>query len=258
MKIDLLGIKVDRVSLADTVAMVEKFVTARTPRLVITPNVDHLIKARADMEFKQIYEAADLSVPDGVPLLWAARFLGTPLIERVNGTDLFEALCARAAERGHRVFFLGAAPGVAAAAARQLAARHPRLQVVGTYSPPFDFFNSITENEKIEALIRAAQPDILFVGLGAPKQEKWIYRHLHKMQVPVNIGIGASFEYVAGQTARAPRWMQRAGLEWLYRIAENPRRYWKRYIVDDLVFFPLVMAQWFKIMQQKLAPRPAF
>lgn len=257
MKVELLDIKVDRVSLTDTIAIVENFVAERLPRIVVTPNVDHLIKTREDKEFRRIYEAADLSVPDGVPLLWAARFLGTPLIERVNGTDLFEALCERAAARGYRVFFLGAAPGVAAAAAQKLTERHPRLQVVGTYSPPFDFFNSITENEKIETMIRAAQPDILFVGLGAPKQEKWISRHMHKMQVPVNVGIGASFEYVAGITARAPRWMQRAGLEWLYRIAENPSRYWQRYIVDDLVFFPLVMAQWLKMRQQKLALRPA-
>jgi N-acetylglucosaminyldiphosphoundecaprenol N-acetyl-beta-D-mannosaminyltransferase len=257
-KVDILGIKVNSVGMAETIATVEKFIAEHAARIVITPNVDHLIKAREDEEFKRIYEQADLAVPDGVPLLWAARFLGTPLVERVNGTDLFEALCERAAERGYRLFFLGAAPGVAASAACKLAERHPKLKVVGTYSPPFDFFNSIAENEKIEAMIRASQPDILFVGLGAPKQEKWIYRHRHKMQVPVSIGIGASFEYVAGKTARAPRWMQRAGLEWLYRIVENPGRYWKRYIIDDFVFFPLVMAQWFTIMRQKVSLRPAF
>jgi N-acetylglucosaminyldiphosphoundecaprenol N-acetyl-beta-D-mannosaminyltransferase len=256
-KVDILGIKVNCVGMSETIAIVEKFIAERSPRMVITPNVDHLIKTREDKEFKRIYEQADLAVPDGVPLLWAARFLGTPLVERVNGTDLFEALCERAAECGYRIFFLGAEPGVAASAARQLAERHPNIKVVGTYSPSFNFFDSITENEKIEAMIRASQPDILFVGLGAPKQEKWIYRHRHKMQVPVSIGIGASFEYVAGKTARAPRWMQRTGLEWLYRIVENPGRYWKRYIVDDLVFFPLVMAQWFTIMKQKVALRPA-
>ncbi|MDZ7363220.1 MAG: WecB/TagA/CpsF family glycosyltransferase [candidate division KSB1 bacterium] len=258
MRVKILGVNVDRVSLTDTVARVEKFIVERKPRLVITPNVDHLIKARKDKEFKRIYEEADLSVPDGVPLLWAAKFLGTPLVERVNGTDLFEALCARAAQRGYRVFFLGAAPGVAAAAAEKLKQRHPALQVAGTYSPPFDFFNSFMENKKIEAMIREARPDILFVGLGAPKQEKWIHRHKHKLHVPVSIGIGASFEYVAGFTARAPRWMQRAGLEWLYRIVENPGRYWKRYLVDDAVFFPLVFAQWLKTRMQKPAPRPAF
>jgi N-acetylglucosaminyldiphosphoundecaprenol N-acetyl-beta-D-mannosaminyltransferase len=258
MQVNILDVKVDRLSLADTVAAVEKFIVDRKPRLVITPNVDHLIKTRQDKEFKRIYEQADLSVPDGVPLLWAAKFLGTPLVERVNGTDLFEALCERAAQRGYRVFFLGAAPGVAATAAQKLKQRHPALQIAGTYSPPFDFFNSFMENKKIEAMIREARPDILFVGLGAPKQEKWIHRHKHKLQVPVSIGIGASFEYVAGLTARAPRWMQRAGLEWLYRIVENPGRYWKRYIVEDAVFFPLVFAQWLKTRMQKPAPRPAY
>ncbi len=258
MKVNILGIKVDRVGMAETIARVEKFIAEGKPRIVITPNVDHLIKARKDKEFKAIYENADLSVPDGVPLLWAAKFLGTPLVERVNGTDLFEALCACAAERGYRVFFLGAAPGVAVEAARKLTRRHPRLKVVGVYSPPFDFFNSFGENQKIEASIRAARPNILFVGLGAPKQEKWIARHRHKLQVPVSVGIGASFEYVAGLTVRAPRWMQRPGLEWLYRIIENPSRYWKRYFVEDAVFFPLVFAQRLKAAMQKRIPRPAF
>jgi N-acetylglucosaminyldiphosphoundecaprenol N-acetyl-beta-D-mannosaminyltransferase len=256
-KVDILGIKVNCVGMAETIATVEKFISERTPHMVITPNVDHLVKTRGDKEFKRIYAQADLAVPDGVPLLWAARFLGTPLVERVNGTDLFEALCERAAECGYRVFFLGAAPGVAALAARKLAERHRHLKVVGTYSPPFDFFNSFVENQKIEAMIRAAQPDILFVGLGAPKQEKWIYRHMRKLQVPVSIGIGASFEYVAGLTARAPRWMQHAGLEWLYRILENPRRYWKRYVVD-MIFFPLVLAQRLKTGVPKRIPRPAY
>lgn len=257
MKIDILGIKVDRVGMSETIARIEKFITDGIPRIVITPNVDHLIKARKDSDFKRIYDSADLSVPDGVPLLWAAKFLGTPLVERVNGTDLFEALCARAAGTGYRIFFLGAAPGIAAAAAKTLERRHPGLQVVGTYSPPFDFLESAAENQKIEDLIRAARPDILFVGLGAPKQEKWIARHRHRLLVPVSIGIGASFEYVAGCTARAPYWMQRTGLEWLYRIVENPGRYWRRY-AEDMAFFPLVFAQRLKRLSQKRTPRPAY
>jgi N-acetylglucosaminyldiphosphoundecaprenol N-acetyl-beta-D-mannosaminyltransferase len=260
MKVSILGIKVDCVGMADTIARVDEFIAETKPRIVITPNVDHLIKARKDKEFKKIYDNADLSVPDGVPLLWAAKFLGTPLVERVNGTDLFETLCAHAARRGYRVFFLGAAPGIAAQAAQRLKKQNPSLQVVGTYSPPFDFFNSFSENQAIEGMIREARPDILFVGLGAPKQEKWIYRHKHKLQVPVSIGIGASFEYVAGVTARAPRWMQRVGLEWLYRILENPSRYWRRYIMEDVVFFPLVFAQWLTNLMPRRdsVPRPAF
>lgn len=257
MKIEILGIKVDRVGMNETIARIEQFIAEGAPRLVITPNVDHLIKARKDREFKHIYDDADLSVPDGVPLLWAAQFLGTPLVERVNGTDLFEALCARAAEKNYRLFFLGAAPGIAATAAAELQQRHPRLNVVGTYSPPFDFFDSVAENQKIEEMIHAARPDVLFVGLGAPKQEKWIKRHMHRLNVPVSIGIGASFEYVAGSTARAPHWMQRTGLEWLYRIIENPRRYWRRY-AEDLAFFPLVFSQRLKALAQKRVQRPAY
>lgn len=245
MKVNILDVKVDAISMAETVAIIEKFIAQRQPRLVITPNVDHLIKARHDAEFKRIYDEADLSVPDGVPVLWAAKFLGQPLVERVNGTDLFEALCARAAQKSYRVFFLGAAPGVAAKAARNLRQRHAGLQVVGTYSPPYDFFDDVDENHRIETMIRRARPDILFVGLGAPKQEKWIYRHKASIGVPVSIGIGASFEYVAGVAGRAPVWMQRSGLEWMHRVLQEPGRYWRRYLADDLQFFPLVVAQRF-------------
>lgn len=243
MRINILGTPIDRVSIAGTLARVQQFIAEGTPRLIITPNVDHVIKARQDAEFKRIYAGADLTVPDGVPLLWAAKFLGQPLIERVNGTDLFEALCATAARYAHRIFLLGAAPGVAAQAATNLQLRHSHLQVVGTYSPPYDFFDDAAENKKIVAMIRAARPDLLFVGFGAPKQEKWIQRHQHELNVPVSIGVGASFEYLAQTALRAPKWMQRAGLEWLFRILKHPGRYWKRYVLDALLFFPLILRQ---------------
>lgn len=243
MKVNILGIQVDCVGMAQTLAQIEQFIQERKPRLVITPNVDHLIKARQDKEFNKIYAESDLNVPDGVPLLWAARFLGRPLLERVNGTDLFEALCARAAERGHRVFLLGGPPGAAEQAAKILQERNPGLQVVGAYAPPMGFVSDDDENRRIAARLRKTRPDILFVGLGAPKQEKWIHRHMHKLGVPVSIGVGASFEYVAGTSPRAPRWMQRTGLEWLHRVLSDPARYWKRYIVEDFKFFPLVVAQ---------------
>lgn len=243
MRINILGTAIDRVSMADAIARVHQFIAARIPSLIVTPNVDTVIQARRDAELNRIYACADLTVPDGVPLLWAAKFLGQPLIERVNGTDLFEALCAHGADLGHRVFLLGAAPGVAAQAAENLRRRHPGLNVTGTYSPPYDFFDDVAENQKIIAMIRTARPDLLFLGFGTPKQEKWIHRHKHELQVPVSIGVGASFEYVAQTTARAPRWMQRTGLEWLFRIIKSPGRYWKRYMNDVLLFFPLILWQ---------------
>ncbi len=246
MRINILGTAIDRVSMAGAIARVHQFIAARIPRLIVTPNVDTVIQARRDAELKRIYACADLTVPDGVPLLWAAKFLGQTLIERVNGTDLFEALCACGARFGHRVFLLGAAPGVAAQAAENLRRHHPGLNIAGTYSPPYDFFDDVAENQKIVAMIRTARPDLLFVGFGTPKQEKWIHRHKHELQVPVSIGVGASFEYVAQTAARAPRWMQRAGLEWLFRILKYPGRYWKRYVNDVLLFFPLILRQKFE------------
>lgn len=242
-RVRILSIDIDRVDFQETVEQILTFVAERRPRYVCTANVDHVVQCVQDEEFRQIYQDAALAVPDGVPLLWAARLLGKPLKERVNGTNLFERLCARAAERGHRVFFLGGPPGVADGAASVLRQRYPGLQVAGTYAPPFGFERDPEENARVVDRIRRAAPDVLFVGFGAPKQEKWIYRHLRALQVPVSLGIGASFEYVAGTTKRAPAWMQSMGLEWFYRVLENPRRYWRRYLVQDLKFVPLVLRQ---------------
>ena len=161
------------------------------------------------------YERTLLVVADGVPLQWAARLLGTPLRGRVNGTDLMEARCARAAEGGPRVYLLGGREGAATAAVACPRARHPTLNVCGTHCPPFGFEFEPIEHSRILASIRAARPHILFVGLGAPKQEYWMSRNTQALAVPVALGIGASFEFVGGVVARAPGWMQRSGLEWL-------------------------------------------
>jgi N-acetylglucosaminyldiphosphoundecaprenol N-acetyl-beta-D-mannosaminyltransferase len=248
MRIDLLGIPIDRIGMTETIDKIDEFIARGGCHLVATANVDHVIQALRDVEFRRIYHALDLSVVDGVPLLWAARFLGRPLIERVNGTDLFVRLCEHASQKGYRVFLLGAPPGVASRAASQLTRRFPGLQVVGTYAPPLGFDTDDLENQKIVEMIRQARPDILFVGLGAPKQEKWAHRHLSELNVPVIVGVGASFEYLAGQTRRAPRWMQRAGLEWLFRVASQPGRYWKRYLVRDVQFVPLLLREKLRLL----------
>jgi N-acetylglucosaminyldiphosphoundecaprenol N-acetyl-beta-D-mannosaminyltransferase len=244
-RVRILNIEIDRIGVNQTVEKIDKFIRNNRPKFVCTANVDHVIQCLQDQEFRQIYREADLAVPDGVPLLWAARILGKSLIERVNGTNLFFKLCERASKKGYRIFFLGAPPGVAARAASNLKHKFKGLKIVGTYAPPLDFFNDRKENTRIIRMIHQARPHILFVGLGAPKQEKWIYRHLPELKVPVSIGIGASFEYAAGVTKRAPRWMQNIGLEWLYRISENPKRYWKRYFLQDFKFFPLIFKQAF-------------
>jgi N-acetylglucosaminyldiphosphoundecaprenol N-acetyl-beta-D-mannosaminyltransferase len=213
------------------------------PGYVVTPNAHHVVLFQSDELLREVYAGAFLSVPDGVPLLWAARLLGTPLPGRVNGTDLFEVLAAEAARRGLRVFLLGGRKGAADAAAATLRGRHPKLEICGTYCPPFGFEKEPSEDAKILSALQTARPDLLFVGLGAPKQEYWMYRNRERTAVPVSLGIGVSFELVAGIVNRAPRWMQRAGLEWLYRLCVEPRRLWRRYVGGNAVFCALVARQ---------------
>lgn len=176
---------------------------------------------------------ASLILTDGKPLLWIANWYGTPIKEKISGSDLFPLLCEMAAEKGYKMFFLGAAEGVAAKAAENLMNRFKGLQVVGTYSPPFGFEKDPVEMDKIKSMIKEATPHILIVGLGCPKQEKFMYHHCAELGVPISFGLGASFDFEAGNIKRAPRWMANHGLEWLFRITQDPKRMAKRYLVDD-------------------------
>jgi len=241
-------IRINNIHLDDVFPAIERFIKEKKPVFIVTPNVDHIVKIQNDTEFLNVYKDASLVLPDGMPILWAAKFLKSPLKEKISGSDLFPALCAVAAERDYRIFFLGGREGSAQKAAEVLKAKHNNLKIVGYYSPPFGFENRKTENEKIINMIKEAGPDILFVGLGAPKQEKWIYKYRDRYRVPVSIGIGVSFEFVAGMIKRAPLWMQKTGLEWLWRLMMEPGRLWKRYLINDMRFFWLVF-------KQKLKPR---
>jgi N-acetylglucosaminyldiphosphoundecaprenol N-acetyl-beta-D-mannosaminyltransferase len=198
--------------------------------------MDFLRLARADLEFREAINGADLVVPDGVPVLWAARLLGEPLLERVTGVDIVEQGAALAATHGYGIFLLGAEEGVAAEAATALSRRFPGLRVAGTYSPPFGPF-SPEEDARMVEMVRAAGPDMLFVAFGAPRQDTWIRRHLDELNVPVCVGIGGTFNFLTGRVPRAPRWMQGAGLEWAYRLRQEPRRLWRRYLLGDLPLF---------------------
>lgn len=240
MKVNLFGIDVDNYSLSEVVAIVANHAAeGRSPAYVVTPNAHHIVKLRQDPDFRSVYRRALLSVADGIPLLWVAKSQGTPLKGRVNGTDLYEQLCQEASERGLSVFFLGGRTGAADRAAAVLQQRHPDLMVAGTYCPPYGFESDPAELAAIADAICAAQPQILFVGLGAPKQEFWMAEHCAKLGVPVSLGIGVSFEFVAGMVDRAPVWMQRSGLEWLYRLLMEPKRLLSRTLIFLLVFLGL-------------------
>lgn len=244
MRVNICGVKIDNYSFNDAVErIVDRAVTGVLPSYVVTPNAQHVLSLQRDADFRDIYEKAFLAVPDGVSLLWSAKFLKTPLNGRVNGTDLFEELSAVAEKKGLKIFLLGGRPGAAEEAKKTLLSRHPDLKIVGTHCPPYGFESQPEELALINSKIKAAAPDILFVGLGAPKQEKWIYENYQELGVPVSLGIGVSFELVADMVQRAPLWMQKWGLEWLFRLIVEPKRLWKRYVMGNPQFMWLVLKQ---------------
>ena len=231
----------DKVTMKEAVRRIVRMAKRRDrPRYVCTGNLDHLVLAERDPEFRSAYRKADLVVADGAPVVWlsriASRAAGGPLPERVAGSDLFWELARVSGEANLRLFFLGGLPGAAAKAADVVEQRHPGARVAGTYCPPFETFGTSEEQAKIRRIIRQAAPDILLVAFGAPKQEKWIAANKDLLGVPVSIGVGGSFEMAAGVRRRAPRWLQRSGLEWLYRFSQEPRRLFQRYFLDDLPY----------------------
>ena len=233
VKID--GLLFDDVTMDEATARIVELARMRDrPRSVCTGNLDHLAIAAEDAEFKAAYEAADLVVADGAPVVWLAKLGGTPLKERVAGSDLFWTLGRASAETGVTLFFLGGMEGAADAAKAELERRYEGARVVGTYCPPFATFATQDEQDRIRDAVQAVRPDILLVAFGAPKQEKWIAQNKDRLGVPIAIGVGGSFEMACGMLKRAPVWMQRAGLEWAYRFAQQPRRLFARYVVRDV------------------------
>jgi N-acetylglucosaminyldiphosphoundecaprenol N-acetyl-beta-D-mannosaminyltransferase len=222
-EVHILGIRVDDVTYEEAVAKVDEFIADGRPHQVTTVNPEFIMTAQGDPNFAQILNRAHLNLPDGQGLIWAASLLGTPLRERVTGVDTVLRLAQLAAEKGYSIFLLGAGEGVAAAAARELKSRFPPLMIAGTYagSPAPE------EDDQITDLIRRTRPHLLLVAYGAPHQEKWISRNMERVAVPVSMGVGGAFDFISGAAKRAPRWVQRMGLEWLYRLGHQPWR-WRR------------------------------
>ncbi|MCL2724909.1 MAG: WecB/TagA/CpsF family glycosyltransferase [Polyangiaceae bacterium] len=235
MNID--GLFFDDVTMGEATARIVEFAKMRDKaRYVCTGNLDHLAIAERDLEFRRAYENADLVVADGAPILWLSHLGGSPLRERVAGSDLFWTLGRASADHGITLFFLGGVAGAAEAAKAAVETRYPGARIVGTYCPPFESFGTTTEQDRIRDEVKKANPDVLLVAFGAPKQEKWIFANRDRMGAPVAIGVGGSFEMAAGILKRAPVWMQRAGLEWAYRFAQEPRRLFSRYILRDVPY----------------------
>jgi N-acetylglucosaminyldiphosphoundecaprenol N-acetyl-beta-D-mannosaminyltransferase len=226
--VQVLGLPITPFTTMETVDKLDELVKAREPAYIVTANLNYAMLCETDLDLHDVNDRAAFVVADGAPLVWWSRLIGKRLPERVAGSDLIYLVSARAAERGYRVYLLGAGPGVADEVAATLSERYPGLQVVGTESPPFRALTADEEAAQLER-IRAAAPDILMLAFKMPDGERWLRDHVADLGVPLVLQFGASFDFVAGRVERAPTWMQRTGLEWLYRTLQEPKRLAGRY-----------------------------
>ena len=246
-RVNLFGAKIDVVDMSQAVDRVTSWVDDGDEcRFVVTPNVDHAVLLNTNADLRAVYKDANLVLADGWPIVLAAKLLGKPLPERVAGSDLVPALfnTTKGGGRPLRAYLLGAAEGVADRAAMKIHDRWPNVQVVGTYSPPLGFEKDDEENQRILEKIATAEPDIVVVGLGAPKQELWVHKHRKGIKAKAALCVGATIDFIAGEKKRAPKWIQAIRCEWLYRMVSDPKRLVKRYAKDAYVFPQLFFREW--------------
>jgi exopolysaccharide biosynthesis WecB/TagA/CpsF family protein len=246
-KVRIVNVDIDNFSLRE---LLEKLQSG----VVFTPNVDHLIKLQKDIDFFKIYNECDYKICDSQMLLYASNFLGTPIKEKISGSDLLPAFYKyHKYNEEIKIFLLGASEGVAFNAQNKINATVGRKIVVGSYSPPFGFENDEQECQKILNIINNSDATVLVVGLGAPKQEKWISKYKDKLlYIRIFMALGASIDFEAGNIKRAPKWMSQVGLEWVFRLLSEPRRLWKRYLIDDIPFFLLIFRQKMYLTTKKM------
>jgi len=243
--VTILGVAFDNLAGAEAIKRIEEMIASRQPHYVVTANVDFLVQARRDAELRSILREAHLVLCDGTPLVWASRLLGNPLRERVAGSDLVPQLLRLAAEKKFSVFLLGATPGANEQAAANVRAQFPVLEI-RHYSPPFRPLPEMNHDE-IREKILAARPDLLLVAFGCPKAEKWMAMNCRALGVPVMMGVGATIDFLAGRVKRAPAWMRGAGLEWLFRLGQEPRRLCRRYAADLWYFGPALASELWRV-----------
>jgi N-acetylglucosaminyldiphosphoundecaprenol N-acetyl-beta-D-mannosaminyltransferase len=236
-RVDLFGVPVDALTMDETVERIRAWVASGDPHQHVVLNAAKVVQLERSPALADVIRRCDLVSPDGVSVVWASRLLGRPLPERVNGTDLMERLVARAAADGHTVFFLGARPEVVARTAEVFQARHPALKVAGYHHGYW------TDDQEVIRIVQRAKPDLLFIGIPSPRKEFWLSAHLTELGVPFAMGVGGSFDVMAGIHRRAPRWACEHGFEWLWRLAQEPRRMWHRYLIGNSLFIALVMRE---------------
>lgn len=235
LRVDVLGVGISAVNMTTAVQTIASWIDARQRRYVCVTGVHGVMESQRDPELLRIHNESGMTTPDGMPMVWAGRWAGARHMTRVYGPDLMLALCERGAAMGWRQFFFGATDDVTAELERHLRARFLALIVAGSYSPPFRPLTPDEDTAAVE-LVNRARPDIVWVGLGTPKQERWMASHVDRLNAPVLIGVGAAFDIHAQTVRQAPVWMQRHGLEWLFRLRTDPRRLWRRYLRNNPKF----------------------
>ncbi|HMQ54202.1 MAG TPA: WecB/TagA/CpsF family glycosyltransferase [Anaerolineae bacterium] len=241
-QVNILGVGINAITLPQAVAQIAGWIESHGRQYVSVCNVHTIMECQHHEAMRQAVNGAGLATPDGMPLVWLGRWLTQLEVSRVYGPDLMLALCELSAERGYSHYFCGGALGVPELLAERLQAKFPKLRVAGTYSPPFHPLSPAEESQLIEC-INQANPDIIWVGLGTPKQDLWMARYRERLNAPVLIAVGAAFDFFSGRVPQAPRWMQRSGLEWFYRLLQEPQRLWYRYLVYNPWFVTLLVAQ---------------
>lgn len=253
-RVDVLGVGVSAINHDVALSEVSRWIGAREQQYVCVTGVHGVMESQKDPELKAIHNSSGMTTPDGMPLVWCARYAGADSVERVYGPDLMLNVARASAIEGWTHYFYGAAPGVAETLGENLKARFPGLKVAGTHSPPY---RELTQGEVSSTAdeINRLSPDIVWVGLSTPKQERWMARFRPLLDVPVLIGVGAAFDIHAGQSRQAPPWMQNAGLEWSFRLLQEPKRLWRRYLVNNPVFIGQILARPPKILETRPVPR---
>jgi N-acetylglucosaminyldiphosphoundecaprenol N-acetyl-beta-D-mannosaminyltransferase len=242
IRVNVLGVGVSAINMAEALTRTARALESKEKGYVCVTGVHGVSEAQADPGFRRILNQAFLCTPDGMPLVWVGRLHGAREMDRVYGPDLMLAIMELSERTGWRHYFYGGANGTAEMLKAKLMARFPKLQITGTYEPPFRPLNA-EEQEELQEKVRLARPDVMWIGLSTPKQERFMAEHLEKLEVTLMFGVGAAFDFLAGKVRQAPRWMQRAGLEWLYRLYREPRRLWKRYLKNNPLFVARIFCQ---------------
>jgi len=241
-RVNILGVGVSAIAMPDALEIIESWISRRGHHYVCVANVHGIMESQHDEDLRRTYNVAGLVTPDGMPLVWVSRLRGYPNVRRVYGPDLMLSVCERSVSKQCTHFLYGGEEGVAQKLRLRLEEQFPGLRIVGSHTPPFRK-HTAREDEEVVREINDTKPDIVWVGLGTPKQEHWMAAHVDQLTAPVLIGVGAAFDFLAGTKRQAPVWMQKAGLEWSFRLLSEPRRLWRRYLLYNPQFTLLVLLQ---------------